>query len=312
MKVKWKKVKDADGYRIYRYSKKKKKYIAVKTIYDYDKTSWIDKDLKNHKIYKYKVASFKVHKGKKKISKKSYWVSARTYGKKGKLVNAEQIDITENSPIYMGICSELELETIILTDKQTNNKKARVFSEKIRWISSDETLVKVNKKGKLTSCEEEGTCYVYAMAHNGKKKKIKVNIVNYANPKSFPDYEGNNEYINELLMNYRTEVCNIATYFTKYAEEKTSGMIESDENGNIIGIPQLKNISEIKADIDKLVTQFPLVMKIYYSDQGVRFKMNYNANGSSYCEVVYYKWDDCENSPLKIAPHWKARQKVSS
>lgn len=109
LKVKWKKVKDADGYRIYRYSKKKKKYIAVKTIYDYDKTSWIDKDLKNHKIYKYKVASFKVHKGKKKISKKSYWVSARTYGKKGKLVNAEQIDITENSPIYMGICSELEL-----------------------------------------------------------------------------------------------------------------------------------------------------------------------------------------------------------
>lgn len=120
--------------------------------------------------------------------------------------------------------------------------------------------------------------------------------------------EGNDVYINDLLMNYREQVCNIATYFTKYAKGKTSGIIKCEENGSINGIPQIENISTIKNDIDKLLTEFPLVMKIYYSDQGVRFRMNYDANGSSYCEVTYLKWDNCEDSPLKIAPHWIAKQ----
>jgi hypothetical protein len=312
LKVKWKKVQHADGYRIYKYSKKKKKYITVKTIYNNDKTSWRDEDLKYHRVYKYKVASFEVHKGKKNFSKKSYWVSARTYGKKGKLVNAERIDIDENSPINIGLCSNVRLETTIFADEQSKNKNPRVFSKKVRWVSSDKTMAKVNKQGRLISFDKEGTCYVGAITHNGKTKKIKVNVINYANPKSFPYYEGSNVYINDLLMNYRTEVSNIATYFTKYAKNDEIEVIERDANGNIIGMPQFDNISEIKADIDKLITQFPLVMKIYYSNQGVSFKMNYDASGSSYCEVAYYKWNDCEDSPLKIAPHWTAKQKVTS
>lgn len=306
LKIKWSKVKDADGYRIYRYSHKKKKYVKIKTIYNRNKTSWINKELKLHKVYKYKVASFELHKKKKIFSKRSYWVSARTYGNKGKLVNAEQIDIIEDSPIFIGICSETKLQTIILADQQTKNKKARPFSKKMRWSSSDKLLVKVSKQGKLTSFDKEGICYIYVRAHNGKTKKIKVNVINYASPASFPYYEGNNTYINDLLMNYRIEICNIATYFTKYAKTGINGVIKSDEEGNIIGIPQLENILTIRDDLEKLITQFPMVLKIYYSDQGVRFKMNYDASGSSYCDVTYSKWDDCEDSPLKIAPHWTA------
>ena len=40
----------------------------------------------------------------------------------------------------------------------------------------------------------------------------------------------------------------------------------------------------------------------------MRFRMNYDASGNSYCEVTYSKWDTCEDSPLKIAPHWIAKQ----
>lgn len=308
LKIKWSKVKGADGYRVYRYNNKKRKYVNIKTIYSNRKTNWTDKKLKLHEVYKYRVASFKIYNGRKKISKKSYCVSARTYGDKSKLVNAEQIDIVENNPICVGICSTTKIETIILADKNVKNKKARPFSKRVRWKSSDKSLLRVNKDGRISSFGKEGKCYLFVIAHNGKMKKVKINIINYANPKSFPNYKGNNVYINDLLMNYREQICNIATYFTKYAKAKTSGIIKCEENGNINGMPQIENISTIKDDIDKILTEFPLVMKIYYSDQGVRFRMNYDASGNSYCEVTYSKWDTCEDSPLKIAPHWIAKQ----
>lgn len=308
IKIKWERVKKAKGYRIYRYNGKRKKYLPVKTIYKNSKTKWVDTNLKKNKIYKYKISSFIVKKGKKVFSKKSYWVSAKTYNATNTSVNVNQVDIVQNTPIKIGLCSKLKIETLIIPDSKSGNNNAKVFSKKLRWSSDNRKILRVNQKGQIKSFDKQGVCYVYVMAHNGKRKRIKVNIVNFANPKSFLYYKGNNEYINNLLVNYKKEVCNIATYFTKYQEQK--GIIEIDDNGNIVGVPQSKHYSEIKSDVSTLLTKFPLVMKIYYSDQGVRFKMNYNASGSSYCDVVYYKGDDCSESPLKIAPHWTAKQKV--
>ena len=308
LKIKWSRVKKADGYRIYRYSHKKKKYVSIKTITNNKKTSWIDENLKVHKVYKYKVASYKIYKGKKKFSKKSYWVTARTYRIKDKLVNADSIFILENSPISIGLCSEMEHQVFITPNSKVKNKKAKPFSKKVRWSSSDESLIKVSRKGKITSYDKEGTCYIYLRAHNGVSEKLKVKVINYANPKSFPDYEGNYPYVNELFMNYKTEVCNIATYFTIYTPG-IKGCIKSDENGNIIGIPQMDNISTIEDDINKLLTQFPLVVEIYYFEGGtVRFRLCFNALGTSYREVIYSKTYDYEDSPLRIAPHWAVRR----
>lgn len=309
LKIKWSRVKEADGYRIYRYSHKKKKYVSVKTITGNKKNSWIDKKLKIHKVYKYKVASFKIYKGKKKFSKKSYWVTGRTYRIKDRLVNADNIFILENSPISIGICSEIQYQVFIDPDKDVKNKKAKPFSKKVRWSSSDTSLVKVSRTGKITSFDKEGICYIYLRTHNGVSDKVKVKVVNYANPKSFPDYEGNDTYVNELFMNYKTEVCNIATYFTIHTKQGVNGCIKSDENGNIIGIPQMENISTIEADIKKLITQFPLVIKIYYNGEGaVKFRLCFDATGTAYREVIYDKMCDYEDSPLRIAPHWAVRR----
>lgn len=54
IKVSWKKVKDADGYAIYRSTKKNKGYKKVKTINSGRKLSWIDKKKKTGSKYYYK------------------------------------------------------------------------------------------------------------------------------------------------------------------------------------------------------------------------------------------------------------------
>ena len=83
LKIKWNKADKADGYIIYRYSKKAKKYVRVHTA-KRNQRSWVDKNLKTGKIYQYKVASYKLVKGKKKQGRKSYAVSAITHTKRSK------------------------------------------------------------------------------------------------------------------------------------------------------------------------------------------------------------------------------------
>ncbi len=323
LKLTWKKVKDARGYRIYRYNDKKEKYEAIKTINGKNKTSYIDKNLKFHRIYKYKVTSFEIRNGKKKFSRRSYWVSARTYGKRAKLVNAgvsfmeitdatdekEVADITGET-VEIGICNQVTMKTAFSRDFYSKNKKAKPVSRQLRWEVSDESLAKVSKNGKLTTFDKEGECYLYVRSHTGYTDKIKIKIKNYARPDSFPYYSGNDPDVNLLLMKYKKEVFNIAEYFTKYCEKGAKGVIASDNDGNITGIPNFKKISTIKKDINRLITDFPMVMKIYYDEDYVIFHMCYDVYGNAYSEVIYYKLYDYKDSPWKIAPHWQNYMKA--
>ena len=323
LKLTWKKVKDAEGYRIYRYNDEKGKYEAIQTIYGKNNTSYIDKNMKIHRIYRYKVACFEIKPGMKKFSRRSYWVSARTYGKMGKLVNSgvsffgltdaadeKNVAYIDGASVEVGICNEMTVKPFFETDDYTKNKKAKPVSEQLRWEISDESLAKISKNGKLTTFDKEGECYLYVRSHTGSTDRVKIKIKNYARPDSFPYYSGNNSDINLLLMEYKEEVFNIAEYFTKYCEKGASGVIASDNDGNITGIPDFKKISTIKKDINRLITDFPLVMKIYYDEDYVVFRMLYDVYGNSYCDVEYYKLYDYEGSFGSIAPHWLMYRKL--
>lgn len=62
--LKWTKVKDAKGYKIYRATKKKGKYKLVKTIGKNSTLTWTNKKLKKKKTYYYKIRAYKNVKGK--------------------------------------------------------------------------------------------------------------------------------------------------------------------------------------------------------------------------------------------------------
>ncbi len=306
LKLQWKEVKKADGYRVYRYSKKSKKYVKIKTIYHRQKTKWIDQGLKLHKQYKYKVAAFKKVNGRKKFSKKTYTVMAGTYGKKGKRVNAESAHIISDSEEPMGICSQRHLSAMIDTDSYTIRRKAKLISEKVTWSSSNPKIASVNQQGDVTAFDKEGSCYIYLRTHNGITGKIQIKVVNYARPEGFTNYNSANGYVHIMLRDYQTEICNIATYFTKLSQNHINGVMTISEGGNLTGLPNLDNISEIKTDVEKLLKNFPLVTEIYYSKKYVRFKMKFDTDEDSYCEVVYAAEYDFEE--MSIAPHWYQKQ----
>ncbi|MFR6562814.1 MAG: hypothetical protein ACLUR5_13430 [Eubacterium ventriosum] len=63
-------------------------------------------------------------------------------------------------------------------------KKKKVLSRKLTWSSSDTSLATVNARGvvKANNNMKTGTVIIYAKAHNGLTKKVKINIENYAYP----------------------------------------------------------------------------------------------------------------------------------
>ena len=306
LRIKWNKADKADGYIIYKYNKKAKKYVRVHTAKK-NQRSWVDKNLKTGKIYRYKVASYKLVKGKKKQSRKSYEVSAITHTKRSKKVNALIISLYANRENEMGICSELRISgNIIEEDSKIPNPV--VISDKLVWSSSDESIARVDQNGRVTAMEKEGTCYITARAHNGVKKKIKMNIVNYARPKSFPYYNGGYKYVDIMLTTYRENVFNIATYFTVNKNEDVWGTFKMDEEGNITGYPDLDNIAEIEEDVRTILANFPLVTEIFYSNERVEFFMKYDKYGSSYCRIDYRIDDDMSDTIGRLAPHWAYTQ----
>ncbi len=303
LRIKWNKSEKADGYIIYRYNKKAKKYVRVHTAKK-NQRSWVDKNLKTGKIYQYKVASYKMVKGKKKRSKKSYPVSAKTYGKNEKIVNAETINFGVMDGDEVGICSTLRMSGNIIGDSSVKALNTKIISEQLIWSSSDETIAQVDKYGVVTTKEKEGICYITARAHNGVKGKVKINIVNYARPKSFPYYNGELEDVNRMLTTYRENVFNIATYFTVNRQKGVWGDIKMDEEGNITGYPDFDNIAEIEEDVRTILTNFPLVTEISYSSSRVEFLMKYDKYGDSYCRIDYCIDDDMSETIGRLAPHW--------
>lgn len=308
LSIKWKKVKNAAGYRIYRYSKSKNKFVVVKTLTE-KQTKWTDKKVKKHKVYKYKIAAYLKNKnGKKIFSKKTYEISARTYGKKAKIVNVDKIGGVKieksDETKEIGICSTGQLYSYLTNDIKVLNKKTQVVSKKIIWESSDSELIRVDKNGKITTFGKTGQVIISARAHNGAIGKIKINIVNYARPKSFQDYHGNIKELNSLLSDYKEEVCKIAEFFTIYNEEDKYGTITVNKNGEIIGIPVIRNISLIEKDIKKIINEYSYPVDIYFEKGYIQFQIGESIT------VEYDANNSYEGYPRRITSHWLANKVI--
>ena len=138
IKIKWKTVLDVDGYMIYRYNSLSKKYVKVHTIKhpkDNLWVKWTDKSLETNKIYKYKITSYKTIEGKKYISKLSDWVSAKTYTRNNKKINAKAPKLNRKK-VHLGLCSSIEITSKVAPSEYGKNKQKKAFSTTVRWYSS--------------------------------------------------------------------------------------------------------------------------------------------------------------------------------
>ena len=306
IRLKWSACKNVDGYYIYRYHKKTGKYRKIKTIEGAKKHVWVDKNRKPNKLYLYKVASYK----KKRKSKKSYRVSAMAYGRDARVVNVDSMyfgieDEDGNRNLELGICAEDKMYTDIEGDRYVKHFDAAVLSEKLIWRSSNPALASVDQTGKIVTYEKEGSCEITARAHNGVTGRIYLTVVNYARPKTFPDYDGRFSDVNLLFTDFKENVYDIATYFTIKSKEGVYGKIKLSSTEEVTGYPELENIESIYADVEHILKNFPMVIEIEYSYRRVSFVILNNPSGNSWRRVNYAADDDMSGYPIgRIAPHW--------
>jgi len=307
--IKWNKAKSADGYQIFQYKTKEKKFVKVATV-GKNKTAWISKKTKTKK--KYKVRAYKKLKGKRINSKFSYEVSAIPYKKNAKLVNAGRVKPNRYN-VKLGLYETETLSVKISPSKYAMNKKAKVADKTVRWYSTDTSIATVDENGKVTPQGKAGECTVYARAHNGNYSgKIWIKVKDYARPTKFYDLEYMQEDMKKLVLEYEEDIKEIAAYFEQVRVQSENKNLElsfklNDGRTQIeasVGDSEL-SYQDIEEKMFHMLDSFPGKMVIRVSEMGIYFNLIGKDTTVSIAYGFYYI-EDFEESYLhfKISPRW--------
>ena len=306
LRIQWKKEEGASGYAVYRKNPGKKRYKKVKTITKSKTVKWTDKKVKPGKTYTYVVKSYKKINGKKVYSKNSDWASAKVDRQTDKKVNVGKVKLKKN--LTLGIRMTAKCGAKLTPKKYKKGKGKKVISKKLRYRSSNPSIATVDKKGVVTAGVNTGNCYIYVTAHNGMTAKMKVTVVDYAKPDKFLYYDGRIKIINVLLNEYKNEVCNIASYFTKNkvgAEEEI--YIKVNKTGNLEFTPSTVDCDGIREDLEKLLSSFPTYMHIRVTHWNISFIMTEDPEDISVSQEVLYSFNEDFlnlNPDILMASHW--------
>ena len=168
--ITWTKVKGASGYYIYNarcnHSGKVCKLKRVKTIKNNKTRKCVVRNLKKGKNYKFKVATYAVVNGKKKVIATSYIGHYIANKSSARATNPKKITaVSKKITLKTGKTKKATVKI-----KKTAASKSLLSPshvKRVRYKTSDSTVAVVNKNGKITA-KKAGTCNVYAVAANGR------------------------------------------------------------------------------------------------------------------------------------------------
>lgn len=166
---KWGKVPGADGYLVYTGITKEKynKAVDVKSA-----TSYTFKQGADNRVNKAYVKAYKLVNGKKYILSKSYGL--RYAGKKVGGYNPTTISAKKKS-ITIKVKKTASANAYVKVKKNNKTIKRTGNAAHLKYWSTNKKIATVTSKGKIKGVKK-GECYIYAMARDGKKKKIKVTV----------------------------------------------------------------------------------------------------------------------------------------
>ena len=174
--LKWGKVKGADGYEIYggECAPKKKLLVTVKpgkTTYTFKKIA--GKKVNGRKMYRMVVKAYKKVNGKKVYIAES--LDLHSVGPENpKFTNVKSITVKQTTyTLNVGKTAKIKASRTKEAGKKEYLEKWHAST--YRYISSDEDIAKVSKKGVITA-KKKGTCYIYVIGVNGVQKKVKVAV----------------------------------------------------------------------------------------------------------------------------------------
>ncbi len=178
VRLKWSKVKNADGYKIYgNKCGKKNRMKLLKTIENGKTTTYTQKKLKKGTYYKYIVRAYKLIDGKQVTIAVSKTIHSTTKGGKYGVAKSVKIKTDKKMKSKKGSYTLTIKKNKKYTIKASEVKESKKIQKhrKIAYESSDKTIATVSKKGVVKGIKK-GTCYIYAYAQNGVYKKIKVKV----------------------------------------------------------------------------------------------------------------------------------------
>ncbi|MBR3646477.1 MAG: Ig-like domain-containing protein, partial [Lachnospiraceae bacterium] len=174
-KVKWGKVKYADGYEVYvvKCGKVSIYSIAPKEIKNPKKTSATITGLKKGIPYKAIVRAYRIVNGEKYYIATSLDmhfadVKDRTY------TNASSIKLNKKS-VTLKVKKTFKIKARTTKVDTKKSLLTKDHAEKYRYTTSKKSIAKVDKKGNITAVGK-GKCTIYVFGQNGVKAKIKVTV----------------------------------------------------------------------------------------------------------------------------------------
>ena len=99
---------------------------------------------------------------------------AYTSGASKKYTNAKSITVNKTK-VELKKGKTFKIKAKVKKLKKNKKLMPKTHVATIRYLSTDKKVATVSKSGKITA-KGKGTCYVYAYAHNGVYKKIKVTV----------------------------------------------------------------------------------------------------------------------------------------
>ena len=173
-KITFNKVSGADGYYVYGNrcnTDKVYKFKKLATLKGNDNIVFVHKKTAKNTFYKYYIRAYKVVDGRRVTVSRSEEIHFVTDVKGYKYGNPTKVALSSKK------CTLNKGKTFNLKNrvKVYSSKKVLLHTDKVRYVSSDSRVAKVNSRGRITA-EKAGSCNIYAIAQNGRAAKITVTV----------------------------------------------------------------------------------------------------------------------------------------
>lgn len=176
--ITWSKVQGADGYDVYfaicNHGGKEAKYKKIKTVKAGASLKVVKKGLKKGTAYKAYVKAFVKEDGKKRYIKKSPVIHAYSSGGTKAYTNAKSVKVKKAS-VTLAVGKTAKVKASVVKLKKGKKLMPATHEPKLRYLSSNKSVATVSSTGKITA-KGKGTCKVYAIAHDGASKAVKVTV----------------------------------------------------------------------------------------------------------------------------------------
>ena len=175
LKLKWTKVKGVDGYDVFmsRCHNNGDEY-QPELVQSFDNNStftWSANELQPGTCYKAIVKAYILVNGEKQYVRVSLMAHCVTYGETNK-TNAVSLKLNKRN---LTLKKGKSFQIVATTVKDDPTKNYVTHEPEVRYFSTDLSVAKVNKEGKITALGA-GTCRIYVETLNGIYKSIKVTV----------------------------------------------------------------------------------------------------------------------------------------